>query len=136
MILPELPPRQRLRLDTAVAEVTRLGFAEHAFAELAVLQHHYDGGLELTTAEAAELLRVTGEQGTSLAARLGLSAGASADDLLRQAGARLAAWASYTADPSHSGPTRRAGQTIQRSYELIMAEITAAGRSCGRSRAA
>lgn len=127
VILPELPPRQRLRLDTAVAEVTRLGFAEHAFAELAVLQHHYDGGLELTTAEAAELLRVTGEQGTSLAARLGLSAGASADDLLRQAGARLAAWASYTADPSHSGPTRRAGQTIQRSYELIMAEIAAAG---------
>jgi len=36
-------------------------------------------------------------------------------------------WASYTADPSHSGATRRAGQTIQRSYELIIAEITAAG---------
>jgi hypothetical protein len=114
-------------LDAAVAEVTKLGFAEHAFAELAVLHHHYDGGLELTAAEAAELLRVTGEQGTSPAARLGLPEGAGADDLLRRARARLAVWASYTADPSHSGPTRRAGQSIQRSYELIIAEITAAG---------
>jgi len=127
LILPELPPRQRLRMDSAVAEVTRLGFAEHAFAELAVLQHHYDGRLELTAAQAAELLLVTGEQGTSLAARVGLPAHASAEALLRRAKERLAEWASYTADPSHSGPTRRAGQTIQRSYELIIGEMTAAG---------
>ncbi|MGD0705840.1 MAG: dynamin family protein [Trebonia sp.] len=127
LMLPDLPPKQRLRMDSAVAEVTRLGFAEHAFAELAVLQHHYDGRLELTAAEAAELLRVTGEQGTSVGARLGLPEEVGAGVLLRQARERLVAWASYSADPSHSGPTRRAGQTIQRSYELIIEELTAGG---------
>jgi hypothetical protein len=127
-ILSAMPPRQRLRADIAVAEVTRLGFAEHTFAELAVLQRHYDGLLELTDTEAAELLQVTGEHGSSVAARLGLPAGAAADMLLRRARERHAQWAAYTADPSHSGPTRRAGQTVLRSYELLIDEISAAGR--------
>lgn len=128
LMLSAMPPRQRLRTDTAVAEVTRLGFAEHTFAELAVLQRYYDGRLELTDSEAAELLRVTGEHGCSVAARLGLPEGATADTLLRRARERHAQWAAYTADPSHSGPTRRAGQTVLRSYELLIDDITAAGR--------
>ncbi len=129
LMLSSMPPRQRLRMDTAVAEVTRLGFAEHTFAELAVLQRHYDGLLELTDTEAAELLQVTGEHGSSLAARLALPEGATADMLLRRARERHAQWAAYTADPSHSGPTRRAGQTVLRSYELLIDEITAVGRA-------
>jgi len=128
LMLPGMPPKQRLRMDTAIAEVTGLGFAEHAFAELAVLKHHYDGSLELTDAEAAELLRVTGEQGDSVAARLGLPEDATAGALLSRAREQHAQWAAYTADPSHSGPTRRAGQTILRSYELLIGDITAAGR--------
>jgi hypothetical protein len=117
-----LPPRERLRMDAAFAEVTRLGFAEHAFAELAALQRYYDGRLELTDAEAAELLRITGEHGSSPATRLGLPAQATAGALLARARERLAYWATYAAEPSHSGPTRRAGQIIQRSYELLIRE--------------
>ena len=123
-----LAPRERLRMDAAFAEVTRLGFAEHAFAELAALQRYYDGRLELTGAEAAELLRITGEHGSSPAAKLGLPVPATAGALLALARERLAYWATYAAEPSHSGPTRRAGQTIQRSYELLIREIERAAR--------
>jgi GTPase SAR1 family protein len=125
LLRPALPPRVRLRSDDAVAEVTRMGFAEHAFEELTVLRRYYDGQLELTDAEAAELLRVTGEHGTSLAARLGLPASASAEALRARASERFAHWAAYTVDPSHSGPTRRAGQAIQRSYELLIGAVAA-----------
>ena len=124
---PAIAPRERLLTDGALAEVTRLGFAEHAFEELAVLKRYYDGRLELTDAQAGELLRVTGEHGTTPAARLGLPAAAPPAALLAQARQRLEHWAAYTTDPSHSGPTRRAGQIIQRSYELLLREVQVAG---------
>lgn len=131
VIRPALLPRERLLMDSAVAEVARLGYAEHAFEELTVLQRYYDGRLELTEAEAGELLRVTGEHGGAAAARLGLPASAPAGMLMARARERLAHWAAYTADPSHSGPTRRAGQTIQRSYDLLIRDLGTAGQ--GRS---
>jgi Dynamin family len=125
LLRPALPPRVRLLSDDAIAEVTRMDFAEHAFEELAVLRRYYDGQLDITDAEAAEVLRVTGEHGTTPNARLGLPASASAEVLRARARERFAHWAAYTADPSHSGPTRRAGQTIQRSYDLLISEAGA-----------
>jgi hypothetical protein len=122
-----LPPRQRLQLDTAVAEVTRLGFAEHAFAELAALQSYYDGRLCLDEAEASELLRVTGEHGLSPAARLGLPAAAPPAAALARARERLAYWSAFAAELSQAGPSRRAGQIIQRSYELLIQELEREG---------
>lgn len=118
-----MPPRVRLRSDDAVAEVTHMGFAEHAFAELGVLRGYYDGQLDLAHDEAAELLQVTGEHGVTPAARLGLPTSALAGTMLARARERFAHWSAFTADPSHSGPTRRAGQTIQRSYELLIDDI-------------
>jgi Dynamin family len=115
-----LSPRERLGLDAAIAEVTQLEFTEHSFRELAVLRHHYNGELDLSEAEAAELLRVTGEHGVSLAARLGLAPDAPLAALTDQAHARLAYWAAFTADPSYGGPTRNAGQVIRRSYERLL----------------
>ncbi|HTS96613.1 MAG TPA: dynamin family protein [Streptosporangiaceae bacterium] len=125
LMRPALPPRARLRADDAAAEVTRMGFAEHAFEELTVLQRYYDGQLEFGDGEAAELLRITGEHGTTPAARLGQPASASAEALRARARERFAYWAAYTVDPSHGGPTRRAAQTVQRSYELLIGEIAA-----------
>jgi GTPase SAR1 family protein len=125
LMRPGLPPRARLMADDAMAEVIRMGFAEHAFEELAVLQRYYNGQLDFTDAEAAELLRVTGEHGTTPTARLGEPASVSAGALEARARERFAHWAAYTADPSHSGPTRRAGQTIQRSYELLIGDVSA-----------
>lgn len=123
---PAVAPRERLLMDGAIAEVTRLGVAEHAFEELATLRRYYDGRLELTDAQAGEFLRITGEHGATPASRLGLPAAAPPGMLLAQARQRLEHWAAYTVDPSHSGPTRRAGQTIQRSYELLLQELQGA----------
>lgn len=119
----DLNPRERLGLDAAIAEVTQLEFTEHSFRELAVLRHHYAGKLDLSDAEADELLRATGEQGDSLTARLGLAPDASLAALTSRARARLAYWAAFTADPSHCGPSRSAGQVIRRSYERLLHQI-------------
>lgn len=122
-----LPPRERLSLDSAVAAVTQLEFKEHALQELAVLRRYYDGELELTDFQSAELLRVSGEHGTSPADRLGLSPDASAETVAAMARELLARWAAFTADPSHGSANRRAGYTMRRSYERLLAEVDAAG---------
>jgi hypothetical protein len=71
----------------------------------------------------AELLRITGEHGTTLADRLGLPLDADTTQLHACAQQRLAHWATVTADPTHAGSTRRAAQVLRRSYELLLTQI-------------
>ncbi len=121
--LPELAggsPRARATLERAATAVTRLEHAEHAFAELAVLRGHYSGAVALDPPDAADLLRVTGEYGHAPHALLGLPADATAPRLTARARERLTHWAGLTADPAHSGATRRACQVVRRSYELLV----------------
>ncbi|ETK35228.1 dynamin family protein [Microbispora sp. ATCC PTA-5024] len=119
----DLGPRDRMTLDRAVAEVTQLEFKEHAFAEFSVLRNHYDGLLSFAGPEVAELLRVTGEFGLSPADRLGLPGTAGRDELDTRARERLRHWAAVDLDPSYGGATRRAGQVVRRSYELMINEL-------------
>jgi len=93
---------------------------EHGFAELAVLRRHYDGALALDPPEVDELLRVTGESGTSVGERLGVEAGAAPGDLIAQAGRRVAYW-SARAEFATQKPTRDAARTLRRSYERLAA---------------
>ncbi|MFI7316521.1 hypothetical protein [Streptomyces venezuelae] len=121
--LPDLgagSPRTRATLQRAAAAVTRLEHAEHAFAELAVLRAHYSGTVTLEPAEAADLLRITGEYGHAPHALLGLPPDASATETAARARERLTHWAGLTADPGHSGATRRACQVVRRSYEMLV----------------
>jgi Dynamin family len=123
---PLLPPREQLILDTAAAAVTQLRYKEHALAELAVLRDYYDGALQLSDGQAADLIRMAGQHGTSLADRLGLPACASADALASRARELHARWAAFTADPSHLAATRRAGYTMRRTAERLLAEAATA----------
>ncbi|MEV5978336.1 dynamin family protein [Streptomyces sp. NPDC052114] len=116
-------PRARATLERAVADVTRLAHAEHAFAELAVLRGHYSGAVSLDPPDAADLLRITGEYGHAPHALLGLPADAAAPELTARARERLTHWAGLTADPVHSGATRRACQVVRRSYELLVGRL-------------
>jgi hypothetical protein len=130
---PRLAPLELRRVDYAVAEVTQLEVKEHALRELAVLRRYYDGALKLDEAQSADLLRVSGEHGTSAAARLGLPADASAEQQADGARALLDRWAAFTADPSHESATRQAGYVMRRSAERLLTQIAVAGRAAART---
>lgn len=116
-------------LRPALSDLTALEFREHAFLELAVLRDHYAGRLSLGARETEELLRVTGEHGTSPAARLGLPEGTGAGALAEGAGAGVGRWARADALGEHSGASRGAVRVIRRSYELLLHRVTASGTS-------
>jgi GTPase SAR1 family protein len=126
---PLLPPREQLTLDAAAAAITQLKYKEHALAELAMLRDYYDGAVQLSESQAAELVRVAGQHGTSLADRLGLPMDVSADALATQARELHARWAAFTADPSHGTATRRAGYTMRRAAERLLTEAAAASKA-------
>ncbi|MDN3025884.1 dynamin family protein [Streptomyces sp. S.PB5] len=88
-------------------------------SELAALGAHYRGLLTLTQAEEAQLLAVTGERGTSCAARLGLPRDTPVDVLLTTARTRAAHWAARAADPLLDRQTRTTARVVLRSHERV-----------------
>ncbi|MFF3938076.1 dynamin family protein [Streptomyces phaeofaciens] len=103
---------ERLRLNTA------------GFAELGILSAHYRGELRLSPAETEELLRVTGEHGTSLARRLDAPDTAGFQELRATALDRIRAWARREQDPALDRASRRAARAVRRSYERLLEHIT------------
>ncbi|MEC4019398.1 dynamin family protein [Streptomyces sp. H27-D2] len=88
-------------------------------AELAALGAYYGGRLTLTEQEQAQLLEVTGEHGTSCAARLGLPPGTEVDVLLKTARRHIARWAARAGDPLLDRPTLTTARVVLRSYERV-----------------
>ncbi len=101
------------------AAVERLRAWMPAFAELRTLSAFYNGEVTLTAPESAELLRVTGEHGTSCAARLGLPEESAPRLVLDRARERARAWAAREQDPTLDRPTARAVRTMRRCHEHI-----------------
>jgi len=115
-------------IATALAEVDGLAVNEHGFAELGLLRDYYRAQLNLTGAEAAELLQVTGEQGIWVTDRLGLDRQATLDEMYARARKRLYYWRDRYEDPDLSGATKSAARTLRRSYELLVYHIGEARR--------
>lgn len=107
------PPGERAALGAAVKEFSRYGLSQSPrFRELQTLRACYDGGLDLTEEDCAELLQVTGELGQSNAARLGLPPGTGAGALYSQARIRLAYWRERQIWDGFAGPTREAVRVL------------------------
>ena len=115
-------------IAAALAEVDGLVVNEPGFAELGVLRDYYRDQLNLTGAEAAELLQVTGEQGIWVTDRLGLDRQATLDEMYARARERLDYWKDRYDDPELSGATKSAARTLRRSYELLTYHIGEARR--------
>ncbi len=111
-------------LDDIAARIERLRSSDHSAAELTALAAYYQGGLHLSDQEVRELLAVTGEYGTSWAARLGLPEQASAAELEAAARRLAAAWADREGDPALDRATRPAVRAVRRSFDRIWCEIT------------
>lgn len=88
-------------------------------SELAALGAHYRGRLSLTAREESQLLAVTGELGTSCAARLGLPPGTPLDVLLATARSHVGHWAARAGDPLLDRPTLTVARVVLRSYERV-----------------
>ncbi|WP_406733256.1 dynamin family protein [Streptomyces sp. NBC_01794] len=114
--------------DRVAALLERLRVTDPGPSELAALGAYYNGRLGLTAEQESQLLEVTGELGTSCAARLGLAAGTPADMLLATARRRAAQWAGICADPLLDRPTLGAARVVLRSYERVADQV-------GRARA-
>jgi hypothetical protein len=117
-------------VDVIAGCIQDLRRGEHGFAELEVLSAYYNDELELTAAEAEELLRVTGEYGVTPADRLGLPAEATAAELATAARRRVAAWSARILDPTIGRRTATAARRILRSYDRLTAQLTKAPALC------
>lgn len=114
-------PGERAALGAAVKEFSRYGLSQSPrFRELQTLRAFYDGWLDLTEEEGAELLRVTGELGQSAAARLGHPPGTGAEELSARARLRLAYWRERQIWDGFAGPTREAVRVLVKAYERII----------------
>ena len=91
---------------------------------MAALSAYYRGELRLAADQTRDLLTVTGECGTSWAARLGLPEDTPPAELAAVAGRHAAAWSAVLLDPTLDRATRSAARTIRRSYERLRQHIT------------
>ncbi|MFF8196480.1 dynamin family protein [Streptomyces bobili] len=109
--------------DRVAALLEELQVTDPGPAELAALGAYYNGGLDLTAEQEAQLLAVTGEHGTSCAARLGLPVGTPVDTLLATARRHAAQWAGLCSDPLVDRPTLAVARAVLRTYERVADEI-------------
>jgi hypothetical protein len=113
-------------VDAIADHIEQLRLSEHGSRELAALSSYYNAEVSLSAAEVAELLTVTGEHGTTCAARLGLPESASMGELAAAAAELVAKWARREQDPTLDRPTLRAAHTVRRSYDRIAFRINQA----------
>ena len=119
-----LPPVTRE--VAGIVEKVRLSSTE--LPELALLEDHYRGRLQLDESDLAEVLQVTGERGRSVAARLGLPGGTPLPALIARADERAGAWANRAEVLGLDGTAATAAAQIAVSYGLLAARVRQASR--------
>ena len=119
--------RQATTVAKIDADFERLSLEDRSFEELAVLQDHYGGRLQLIDFEIDEVLRATGEHGSSLPDRLGLPSGAAPTRWRRWRITRVSYWSRRCVDPRLDLATRRAARVIRRTYEGMLSDIALTG---------
>lgn len=115
--------------------IGQLASTEHGFRELDVLREHYQvradrpagrPGPMLSRAEEEELLTVTGEHGTSCAARLGCVEGTPVTTLLDVATGRLDHWKTRALDPSLNRALTPLLEFFTDTYQLLIYHLAEA----------
>jgi hypothetical protein len=101
-----------------------LRLEEHAFQEIEVLGSYYEGKLTLTSGEAAQLLQVTGERGTTYYERLDMPENATKAELQWAAETRLRYWKEKANDVGFDRSTPQAADVLAQSYNRIVYELS------------
>jgi hypothetical protein len=108
--------------------IERIRLEETEMPEFAVLEAFYQGRLDLGPQEVAEILRVSGEQGRSVAARLGMPDKTPLPELIALADARASAWMNGGEVFGLDGATAAAARQVGLSYGRISERIKTALR--------
>ncbi|WP_433228346.1 dynamin family protein [Actinomadura formosensis] len=116
-------PRDRRAAQVALRHVTDLARDDQDLIELDLLARWYEGKLTLPDGIAEEFRRAAGEEGTSVAERLGLAPGTPLADLEKAACARLGVW---RASPLLSPDAVPIVQVLERRYELLCDRVRTA----------
>ena len=106
----------------------RLELKEHAFKELDVLRTYYSDpeGAGLTPEEEKQLVEVTGEHGTSCAARLGLANNVGTAEMLAVAAERMQHWTRRSRRLAASLTTRQLAESVTACFERIQIHVAEA----------
>ena len=106
----------------AAGALEALETGEPAFEELGLLRSYYEDGerLGLRDGEADELLRITGERGTSIGPRLGLPEQAPVDEMVATAERRLAYWQARRDGFGADAQTMATSRVLAGAYQRIL----------------
>lgn len=127
---------EAVRARSAVAPVVgavagileQIRLSDSELPEIAVLDDYYQGRLDLSEPEIAEILRVTGEHGRSVAARLGEPDTTALPTLIKLADDRSGSWANRAEVHGLDGATAAAARQISASYGLLSRRVLTAQR--------
>lgn len=106
-------------LDAVATTIEEFRSSEPSFSELGALSAHYNGELTFTEQEAADLERVTGEQGHGCGSRVGLTDDAPVADIVAAAERKVQYWGRRVNDPLIDRRTETAARTVHRSFERV-----------------
>jgi hypothetical protein len=109
-----------------LAELERIVAGAHDFQELRLLAALRAGRVTLPPPLSDEARRLTGAQGTSIAARLGLENDPDAGLLWARSNEALRRWRPAAEDVAHSAAQRRAAAVVVRTCEGMVAHLATA----------
>ncbi len=115
-------------VGTVAGIVERIRLDDTEMSELTVLEDYYRGHLELNAQDADEILRVNGEYGRTVAARLGLPDDTPIVKLIAVADHRASAWMNRSEIFGLDGTTAAAARQIALSYGRLSFRIRTAHR--------
>jgi len=113
-------------LDAVAGVIEQIRLSDSELPEIAVLEDYYRGRLDLSEKDMAEILRVTGEHGRSVTARLGEPEGTPLPALVKLADDRSGRWANRAEVLGLDGVTAAAARQISASYGLLSRRIQTA----------
>ncbi|WP_026421885.1 dynamin family protein [Actinokineospora inagensis] len=122
------PAHGAAEVNEVAAQVRGLRRSVPGLLELELLAPHYNGELDLGERDAAELLRLTGENGRSLAARVGVPADAAPRAIEEAARAKAIRWAVHEQDPLLDRTTVEVASGMRKLYERIRYRAGSAAR--------
>jgi hypothetical protein len=119
-VLQEQPVPDR---DALASELERITSGAHEFAEIRLLNALRAGGIKVKPAEAAEMERLLGNEGTAIHTRLGLTAEADTSEIRRALGNAIGRWQRRAESPMSSRELADAARVVIRTCEGLLVSL-------------
>jgi Dynamin family len=109
--------------DALASELERITSAAHEFAEIRLLNALRAGGIKAKQADAAEMERLLGNEGSALHVRLGLTAEADASEVRRALQNAIGRWQRRAESPMSTREMADAARVVIRTCEGLLVSL-------------